>query len=1012
MSGMPDRIAFRNLRTGALMGQWTDFGFDGGGLLVARPGIASGRPRDGALPPLAFQGRWRRYQDLALEAFERDRRAGRHSTHVLAPPGSGKTMLGMEIVRRLGMRALVLCPNSAVQAQWLRTAHLFGASDGIAAADPSAPIACLTYQSLCQIQDPDTALGNAAERRWIADRARAVGDPPAEVERDAATWRGAAAKRRSREIARIKAAIKREIARGAPEGVELADLLELTARRRVETLRQLGVGTLVLDECHHLASLWGYVVRAVADLVGDVHLVGLTATPPDELTEQEAELYQSLLGPVDFTIPTPAVVREGFLAPYQELAWLTEPLESEADWLAEHNLRFRQLITDLHYNDIDNSLSFPEWVVMRLRARGTGEGEPEVPWTSFQRRHPTLARAGLRFLAAAGLVLPEGAPRGEGYREPPTLDDWLVLLEDYALRCLSPDPSPAAAERYQAIAAALSDLGFRLTRQGIRRAASDVDLLLANSAAKTLALADVLACELDARLEQLRALVLCDAEVVRKPGAALVGVLRPEAGTAPEVVRALAADERTAIVRPLLVSGRGLRCAPNDADQLLAALEEAAAASGERLTGWRTEADGEGLVRLIAATPAWQPASWALLATRILTAGATRALIGTRALLGEGWDAPCVNCLIDLTTATTGVSVRQMRGRSLRLDPNDAGKIASNWDVVCVAPDLSEGSGDYDRFVRKHLKLYAPSEDGRIEAGPTHVHPALGPFAPPPAEQFAALNRAAAARARNYQLARARWRIGTPYRGEERDTLLVRHRAQPPKVTPAPAERPPRYPYKQSGPLTLGVAGAASGAMLTAVSGRPAAALAAILLPVALAWVAARLGRVRAQLADALPLDRAAHAVLDAYKDLGEMSADAASSLAIEPRASGYLRCLLRDGTEEESARFTKALDDLLVAPEAPRYLVSRLLPGPAGRGRLLLRLLTRRTLFPMGWEAVPGDLGRRKDRAEAFARAWRRWLGPGDLIFTHRTQAGHTALAQAGAQSTDYETSVRNVWV
>jgi superfamily II DNA or RNA helicase len=979
---------------------------------VVRSWIPSGEPEEGALAPLGFQGRWRRYQELALETFERDRRAGRRSTHVIAPPGSGKTMLGMEIVRRLGTRALVLCPNSAVRAQWLRTAELFGAPDGFAAPDPGAPIACLTYQSLCQIEDPDTALGDAAERRWIADRARALGIPPAEVEQEAATWRGAAAGRRSREIARIKAAIKREIARGAHEGVELADLLAPTAQRRVETLRQLGVGTLVLDECHHLASLWGYVVREVATLLGDVHLVGLTATPPDELTEQEAELYQRLLGPVDFTIPTPAVVREGFLAPYQELAWLTEPLESEAGWLAEHDLRFRQLVTDLHHQDIGESLNFPEWVITRLRIRGTGRGEPEMRWASFQRRHPALARAGLRFLASAGLVLPEGAPRGEGYREAPTLDDWLVLLEDYALRCLGPDPSPAAAERYQAIATALRDLGYRLTRQGIRRAASDVDLLLANSAAKTLALTEVLACELDARLQRLRAVVLCDAELVRKPGVALVGVLRPEAGTAPEVVRAIAADERTAVVRPLLVSGRGLRCAPDDADHLLEALSAAAAETGEPLTGWRAEADSDGLVRIVAATPAWQPGRWVPLATRIFTAGATRALVGTRALLGEGWDAPCVNCLVDLTTATTGVSVRQMRGRSLRLDPADPEKIASNWDVVCVAPDLSKGTGDYDRFVRKHLKLYAPSEDGRIEAGPTHVHPALGPFAPPRAAQFSGLNRAAAARARDYQQARTRWRIGTPYRGEDRDTLLVRHRGQRPAVTPAPSQRPPRYPYKQSGPLTLGVAGAATGGMLTALSGEPTAALVAALLPSGLAWAAARLGRVRAELADALPLDRAARAVLDAYQDLGEMSAEAASSLAIEPRASGYLRCLLRDGTEEESARFTRALDELLAPPEAPRYLVSRLLPGRAGRGGLLLRLVTRRALFPVRWEAVPSDLGRRKDRAEVFARAWRRWLGPSELIFTHRTEEGHAARARAAAQSTDYETSPRNVWV
>jgi superfamily II DNA or RNA helicase len=980
--------------------------------MVVRSRVPSGMPDEGALPPLAFQGRWRRYQELALEAFERDRRGGRRSTHVLAPPGSGKTVLGLEIVRRLGARALVLCPNSAVQAQWLRTAELFGAPDGAAAPDADAPIACLTYQSLCQIEDPEMALGNAAERRWIADRAQALAVSYAEIERETASWRGAAAQRRSREIARIRAAIKREIARGAHEGVELADLLEPGARQRVLTLRQRGVGTLVLDECHHLASLWGYVVRTVAALLGDVHLVGLTATPPDELTEAEATLYQGLLGPVDFTIPTPAVVREGFLAPYQELAWLTEPLESEADWLREHDLRFRQLVTDLHHQDGSGSLSFPEWVITRLRARGTGEGEPELSWASFQRQHPALSRAGLRFLASAGLLPPEGAPRGEGFREPPTLDDWLVLLEDYALRCLAPDPSPGTAERYQAIAAALRDLGYRLTRQGIRRAASDVDLLLANSAAKALALAEVLASEIDARGGRLRAVVLCDAEQVRKPTAALVGVLRPEAGTAPEVVRALAADDRTALLRPLLVSGRGLRCAPHDADHLLEALAKAAEEADQPLAGWRAEADRDGLVRLLAATPAWQPGRWVPLATRSFTSGATSVLVGTRALLGEGWDAPCVNCLVDLSTATTGVSVRQMRGRSLRLDPSDPEKIASNWDVVCVAPDLPEGTGDYDRFVRKHLKLYAPSEDGRIEAGPTHVHPALGPFAPPPAAQFAALNRAAAGRAADYELARERWRIGVPYRGEDQDTLVVRQRRQRPADTPARAERPPRYPYKQAGPLTLGITGAATSGIVAAVSGEPTVAIATALLPAGLVWAAARLGRVQAELAHALPLDRAAHAILDAYQELGEMSTKAAASLAIEPRASGYLRCLLKEATEAESARFTRALDDLLTTQDAPRYLVSRLLPGRAGRGRLLLRLLTGQAAFPVRWEAVPADLGRRKERAEAFARAWRRWLGPSELIFTHRTEAGHAALAQARAQSIDYETSARKVWI
>ena len=53
-----------------------------------------------------------------------------------------------------------------------------------------------------------------------------------------------------------------------------------------------------------------------------------------------------------------------------------------------------------------------------------------------------------------------------------------------------------------------------------------------------------------------------------------------------------------------------------------------------------------------------------------------------------------------------------------------------------MAPDLTRGSADYERFVRKHLHLYAPADDGEIEAGPSHVHPELSPFAPPPATHF------------------------------------------------------------------------------------------------------------------------------------------------------------------------------------------------------------------------------------------------------------------------------------
>ena len=896
-------------------------------------------------------------------------------------------------------------------------------------------MACLTYQALARLDDPGAALRGVAQGRWTAERAAATGQDPAAVAAEAAAWTGAAAQRRDREISRITAAIKREIARADGAGaLRLADLLAPGARERVEVLRAGGVGTIVLDECHHLASLWGYVVRAVLEELGhDVHVVGLTATPPDELTTQEAELYAALLGPVDFQVPTPAVVRDGHLAPYQELAWLTEPLDGEQQWLDEHETRFRELVTGLLDVEEQGPLDLGQWVVTRLRHRTReGEDEAEVPWSDFQRRHPKLAAAGVRFLGSAGLPLPPGAPRGEAYRRPPDLADWVVLLEDWVLRCLDGQAAPAAAARREAVAAALRDLGYRLTRTGIRRAASDVDRLLTGSAAKPLALVEVLGAEAEARGTDLRALVLCDAELAgARPDGELRGVLDPDAGTARAAVRALSDDLRTAVLHPLLVTGRGLRCAEADAPALLAALAAAdaevtqaaaptpaadAAATatadargGDLHDGWAAAATGDGLAEL-RGPGEWRPRRWVGLATAVFAAGHARALVGTRAFLGEGWNAPCVNCLVDLTSAATGVSVRQMRGRSLRLDPADPGKVASNWDVVCVAPRHAQGAADYARFVRKHRHLHAPADDGTLEAGVGHVHPDLSPFAPPPPDHFGPIARAMVARAADRDAARERWRIGAPYEGHEVETLVLRPRAEG-TPAPAPAEHPPPLGLPQRGLLRVSAA-----TLLASVAGAvavdPYAILPATLVPAVFTIAVART-RLRAErYAAGAPLDRIARAACDAYVALRELRPEAAASLQFEPRASGYLRCRLTTATPEEAAKVTAALDALLGPVERPRYLISRLVAPPELSVGDAVRIAAgSRAPLTVAWHAVPDDLGRRKERAEALAAAWERWLGPAELRFTQREGPGRVALAEAAAQEWSFDTQRRAVW-
>jgi hypothetical protein len=183
-----------------------------------------------------------------------------------------------------------------------------------------------------------------------------------------------------------------------------------------------------------------------------------------------------------------------------------------------------------------------------------------------------------------------------------------------------------------------------------------------------------------------------------------------------------------------------------------------------------------------------------------------------------------------------------------------------------------------------------------------------------------------------------------------------------------------------------------------------------------MAWAAARLGRARARLPLVLPLDRAARAVADAYRELGELSDAAAARIELEPRASGWLRCTLPDATPEEAAKVGAALDELTGAADAAgqgRYLVGRPLPEPGtGAVALLGRVLARRPPFGERLHPAPADLGRRRERAEAFARAWAHWVGPGRLVYAERSDAGRRARAEAAAEASGWETVVRAVWL
>ena len=77
----------------------------------------------------------------------------------------------------------------------------------------------------------------------------------------------------------------------------------------------------------------------------------------------------------------------------------------------------------------------------------------------------------------------------------------------------------------------------------------------------------------------------------------------------------------------------------------------------------------------------------------------------------------------------------------------------------------------------------------------------------------------------------------------------------------------------------------------------------------------------------------------------------------------------------------------------------------------LTARAMFGRPVAAVHWHAVPQDLARLKSRAEVFHAAWRRWLGPSQLVFTQRSDEGRRALAAAAAQGDAFELLLRDVW-
>lgn len=902
----------------------------------------------------------RKYQQEVLQLVAQKRGTGQRDFHIVAPPGSGKTILGLQLVIDNARPALVLAPNAGIQSQWVDKLQFFvpantGLDRGaLVSAEPGLPrpIMALTYQGLTTRSREERAADSPAQVRWLR---QLVEDGEVGNEEEALAYVARLHDANPDAYAHQIAVHERALLMELENVEETLTYLHPNARALIDGLVERDTGTIVLDECHHLTGYWARVAQAIVQRLRDPVVIGLTATPPDEAHE-EGEVrndYLKLVGDIDYQVPTPAVIREGHLAPFQDLVHFCRPSHEELSFVASADAEITQL-----WNDLEGPPNRPaEWIQGELETRATPTGRQQ-DWQTYLQRRRTFCAACRDYLTEISLPVPDEIRNVIAGRELSPGEGRMIILERFVNRHLMLSEASDDHRLAERVRRGARLAGYQITSRGLRACESPVSRVMARSRAKAEALAPILTAEKRHLGDALRAVVITDFERSSATRSAEAGeLMNEEAGGAIEAFRVLTSNDEVDELDPILVTGQTVLVD----DELLDRFTEATGAwIGSRgLSVELSVREAEGFYEIVGKGSDWTTRNYVLMMTEFLTSGLTRCLVGTRGLLGEGWDCPKVNCLIDLTTAATSMTVRQLRGRSIRIDPDCPRKVANNWDVVCMAPEFQRGLSDYLRFAKKHAQYHSLTDDGQIEKGVHHVHAALKGAKP---EDVAlathVFNEEMIRRSGNRETVYDQWAVGTPYDDQEAATTQIRTSGGPPLCL-VPGESP-----LMSGDEVIG---------------------------------------------------QISKALLESLVETGHMQSPKAQ-LVIKSRSGGYCRAFLEGATSDEMAVFATALAEVFSPLEQQRYMAPRHMPIrthtwlsrllPEWIGRYLRKQGCRLEMY----HPVPDVLGSSRERADVFQTQWNRHVSPGDVLYT-RSGKGKQILQDHRGQTGGFAAEQFDVW-
>ncbi len=298
------------------------------------------------------------YQKEILNIFEKERARGDKKIHIVAPPGSGKTIVGLEMVYRINTPTLILVPNLTLQEQWKnKIEKLFLEENENIAELVSTSITdikninIITYQSLSGTNDESEDIQKKILDIWFESEKDEFPSHEAFI-----LFVNGLREENPKEYQEIYGKNRKKL-KESGNSEYTHKLIKDTIHDYVSRLKESGIQTMVVDEAHHLTSWWSHVLYEIWNNLEQPYIIGLTATPPFDNADyfELDESYVKLLGVVDYYVPTPAIVKSGRLAPYSDLVYIVSPDEKLSTLLKEKEQLLEQFLI-AHKSEIAHEL--------------------------------------------------------------------------------------------------------------------------------------------------------------------------------------------------------------------------------------------------------------------------------------------------------------------------------------------------------------------------------------------------------------------------------------------------------------------------------------------------------------------------------------------------------------------------------------------------------------------------------------------------------------------------------